>query len=128
MSKNEALTQARRLVQEGVDVARKAGIDPALVVEPHCAEAANEDVAKSESGHMTWCCVPVIIDNHTTELFEMSEPDDDPDQKPSFVVTQSTANLVQQDFERYKPSLERMVEDWREAKKPVASEETSSDG
>jgi len=43
---------------------------------------------------------------------------DNPEQKPVFVVTQSTANLVQQDFERYRPSLERMVEDWREAKEP----------
>ena len=72
-----------------------------------------------------WCCVPVIIDNDTTELFEMSKPDDNPEQKPVFVVTQSTANLVQQDFERYRPSLERMVEDWREAKEPLSSGNTS---
>ena len=126
MNKDEVLNDARKLVQEGIDLASKAGIDPALVVEPHCADAANQDIAKNEGGHMTWCCVPVIIDNHTTELFEMSKPNDDPDQEPTFVVTQSTANLVQQDFERYKPSLERMVEDWREAKKPVTSEETTS--
>lgn len=67
----------------------------------------------------------VIIDNDTTELFEMSKPDDNPEQKPVFVVTQSTANLVQRDFERYRPSLERMVEDWREAKEPLSSGNTS---
>jgi hypothetical protein len=63
--------------------------------------------------------------NDTTELFEMSKPDDNPEQKPVFVVTQSTVNLVQQDFERYRPSLERMVEDWREAKEPLSSENIS---
>jgi hypothetical protein len=29
---------------------------------------------------------------------------------------------VRQDFERYKPSLERMAEDWEEKKKLVLSE------
>jgi hypothetical protein len=46
----------------------------------------------------------------------MSKPDDDPEQKPAFRVTQSTANLVRRDFERYKPSFERMAEDWQEDK------------
>ncbi len=58
-----------------------------------------------------------IIDDDTHELFEMSKPDDDLEQKPAFLVTQSTSNLVRQDFERYEPSLERMVEEWQENKK-----------
>ena len=37
-------------------------------------------------------------------------------------MTQSTADLVQQDFERYRPSLERMAEDWEEKKGRVLSE------
>jgi hypothetical protein len=61
--------------------------------------------------------VSVIIDDDTDELFEMSKPDDDPEQKPAFQVTQSTANLVRQDFERYRPSLERMAEEWQENKR-----------
>jgi hypothetical protein len=60
-----------------------------------------------------WCCVPVIVDNGTSELFQMPAPDEDPDQQPVFRVTQSTADLVPQDFARYKPSLQRMAEDWR---------------
>ncbi len=74
--------------------------------------------------NLTWCGVSVIIDNTTSELFEMSKPDDDPAQKPAFLVTQSTANLVRQDFERYEPSLERMAEEWRENKKRLSSEKT----
>ncbi len=125
MSKAEALINARRLVQEAVDVAIGAGIDPSTVVEPHCADAAPQEVDDRESENITWCCLPVIIDNGTSELLKMSKPDDKPEQRPAFVVTQSTANLVQQDFERYKPSLERMVEEWREAKKPLLVGETS---
>jgi hypothetical protein len=119
--KAEALSDARKLVQEAVAVANRAGIDP----EPHLAEVKNQDVMIEGQENLMWCCVPVIIDNDTTELFEMSKPDDNPEQKPVFVVTQSTANLVQQDFERYRPSLERMVEDWREAKEPLSSGNTS---
>lgn len=63
-----------------------------------------------------WCGVCVIVDDKTIDLFEMPEPDEDPDQKPAFHVTQATAELVPQDFELYKPSLERMAEDWREDK------------
>ena len=95
------------------------------VFEPHLAEAKTQDVMIEGQENLTWCCVPVIIDNDTTELFEMSKPNDNPEQKPVFVVTQSTANLVQHDFERYRPSLERMVEDWREAKETLSSGNTS---
>jgi hypothetical protein len=121
-SKAGALSDARKLVQEAVDVANRAGIDPSYVFEPHLVEAKTQDVNDRGSENLTWCCVPVIIDNGTTELFEMSKPDGNPEQEPVFVVTRSTANLVQQDFERYKPSLERMVEDWREAKREYKSE------
>ena len=67
----------------------------------------------------------VIIDDDTHELFEMSKTDDDPEQKPVFLVTQSTANLVRQDFERYEPSLERMAEGWQENKKSLCIKKTS---
>ena len=66
-----------------------------------------------------WCCVPVIIDNETPELFQLTSPDEDPDQQITFRVTQSTADLVTQDFDRYKPSLQRMVDDWRVQKERV---------
>lgn len=119
MSKAEALSEARRLIQEAVDNAARAGIDPSDVVEPYCAEAAvNQDNNDRGSVSLTWCCVPVIIDNDTSDLFKMAKPDDNPEQVPAFVVTQSTADLVAQDFERYRPSLESMAEDWRKSKKP----------
>jgi hypothetical protein len=63
-----------------------------------------------------WCCVPVVVDNTTTDLFHMASPNQDADQKPEFRVTRATMDLVPQDFERYKPSLERMAEHWREEK------------
>lgn len=69
-----------------------------------------------------WCRVPVIIDDDTAELFHMPAPDEDAEQQPAFRVTKSTADLVSQDFARYHPSLERMVEDWREAKERVMQE------
>ena len=128
MSKAEALSIARRLVQEAVDVANRADIDPADVVEPYCDEAGNQNAKDRGSKSLTWCCVPVTIDNDTLDLFAMPKPDDDPQQMPAFVVTQSTANLVQQDFERYKPSLERMAEEWRKAKRPVSSAKNRSQG
>lgn len=123
MSKAEALSDARRLIQEAVDIAARAGIDPSDVVEPYCAEAAvNQNNNDRGSESLTWCCVPVIIDNDTSDLFKMAKPDDNPEQVPAFVVTQSTADLVAQDFERYRPSLESMAEDWRKAKKPFSSQ------
>lgn len=119
MSKDEVLSKARRLVQEAVDVANRAGIDPSHVLAPHCAEtaAAHDDGDDPSSDNLKWCGVSVIIDDGTHELFEMSKADDDdPEQKPAFLVTQSTANLVRQDFERYEPSLERMAKEWQENK------------
>ncbi len=123
MSKEEALNTARGLVREAVDAAGRAGIDPATVVAPHCAQtAASQDADDGGSQALMLGGVPAVIDNSTEGLFEMPEPDGDPEQKPAFIVTQSTADLVRQDFERYKPSLERMAEDWEEKKKLVLSE------
>ena len=68
---------------------------------------------------LEWCSVPVVIDDETTELFEMPAPDEDAEQQPAFQVTNSTADLVSQDFDRYQPSLQRMVENWHEAKARV---------
>ena len=120
MSKEEALKTARRLVREAVEDAGRAGIEPASVVAPHCAETSTPD----DDGSQTLMLgeVPAVIDNDTEGLFEMPVPDADPEQKPAFLVTQSTADLVRQDFERYKPSLERMAEDWEEKKERVLSE------
>jgi hypothetical protein len=79
-----------------------------------------------------WCCVPVIIDNEISELFQLTSPDEDPDQQITFRVTQSTADLVPKDFNLYKPSLQRMADDWRAQKerlmqmKPAKEEEESS--
>jgi len=122
MSKDEVLNNARKLVQEAVDIANRAGIDPSQVVAPHCAEtaAAHDNGGGPSSDNLKWCGVSVIIDDGTHELFEISKLNDDPDQKPAFLVTQSTANLVRQDFERYEPSLERMAKEWQENKKSLS--------
>ena len=127
MSKERVLINARRLVQEAVDIADRAGIEPSQVVAPYCAEttAAQPDVDGRSSDNLEWCGVSVIIDDDTDELFEMSKPDDDTEQKPAFQVTQSTANLVRQDFERYRPSLERMAEEWQENKRSLLNQKTS---
>lgn len=66
-----------------------------------------------------WCCVTVIFDDDTTELFKMPAPDEDAEQQPAFRVTNSTADLVSQDFARYQPSLQLMADNWRDAKKRV---------
>lgn len=118
MSKEEALNIARRLVQEAMDVANKAGIALSSVVEPHCPETTVKDNNSDddETKTLSWCGVPVIIDNNADGLFEMPELNDDPEQQPAFLVTQATVDLVRPDFERYKPSLERMAEDWQEEK------------
>ena len=124
MSKKEALQTARRLVREAVDAAGRAGISPALVVAPHCqgTSAAEDDDHGRGSQALMLGEVPGVIDNSTVGLFEMPEPDNDPEQKPAFLMTQSTADLVRQDFERYSPSLEIMAEDWVEEKKRILSE------
>ena len=127
MGREEALGVARRLVGEAVEVADKAGIDRSSVLAPHCPESAakDNDVDDDGSNSLNWCDVPVRIDNSTDGLFEMPELDGDPEQKPAFLVTQATADLVRQDFERYKPSLERMVEDWQEEKSQLLREQAN---
>jgi hypothetical protein len=130
MNKERVLINARRLVQEAVGIADRAGIEASQVVAPYCAEtaAAQPDGDGRSSDNLEWCGVSVIIDDDTDELFEMSKPDDDPEQKPAFQVTQSTANLVRQDFERYRPSLERMAEEWQENKRSLLNQKTSDAG
>ena len=127
LSKEEALNIARRLVQEAVDVAHQAGIAPSSVVALHCAETAgkgnNSDDGDSEI--LNWCDVPVIINNDIDGLFEMPQLNADLEQKPAFFVTQATAALVRPDFERYRPSLERMVEDWHEEKTQFMREQAN---
>ena len=127
MNKERVLINARRLVQEAVGIADRAGIEASQVVAPYCAEtaAAQPDADGRSSDNLEWCGVSVIIDDDTHELFEMSKTDDDPEQKPAFPVTQSTANLVQQDFARYEPSLERMAAEWEENKKSLCIKKTS---
>ena len=127
MTKEEAFSSARRLVQEAVDVANKAGIDPSSVVAPHCSEIVVKDNNgdDDDSKALNWCGVPVIINNSTAGLFEMPELNDDLEQKPAFLVTQATADLVRPDFERYKPSLERMAEDWQEEKNQFMREQAN---
>ena len=54
----------------------------------------------------------------------MPSPDEDPEQKPVFQVTQTTADLVAQDFELYRPSLVRMLAAWVEEKNRILQEAT----
>ena len=119
LSKGEALNIARGLVQEAVDVANEAGIAPSAIVAPHCPENAvqGHNGDDDDSSTLTWCGLPVKIDNDTDGLFEMPDLNDDLEQKPAFLVTQATADLVRSDFERYRHSLERMADDWQEEKK-----------
>lgn len=127
MGKKEALKLASGLVQEAVDIAREAGIDPSFVIAPHCAETALKDDHSDADDlkPLKWCGVQVIIDNNTDGLFEMPELSDDLEQKPAFLVTHTTAALVRPDFERYRPSLERMAKDWQEEKKQFMREQGS---
>ena len=125
--KEEAFDIARGLVQEAVDVANKAGIDPSSIVAPHCSEIAVKDNLgdTDDAQTLNWCSVPVIVDNNIEGLFEMPQLNDDVEQKPAFLVTQATADLVQPDFERYRPSLERMLEDWQEDKNQFMREQAN---
>ena len=83
MSKKEALDAARRLVEEAVDIATKAGIDTKSVIEPHCPETgATRDGEEDDSQPRMWCGVPVVVDDETTDLFEMPARTQSPDEKP----------------------------------------------
>lgn len=64
-----------------------------------------------------WCCIRVTVDDTVAELIQMAPPNQDAEQKPEFRVTKTTLGLVPQDFDRYKPSLERMAAHWREEKR-----------
>ncbi len=124
MHRLQALDRARGLVEQAIEVAGKAGIDPQEVVAPHCLETTTQDgdSVRQAERRLRWCGVTVAIDDNTTGLFEMSEPDDDPAQEATFLVTTSTAAFVRQDFARYKSALERMAERWREDKARVLAE------
>jgi hypothetical protein len=63
-----------------------------------------------------WCCIPVTVDDTVAELIYMTPPNQDAKQEPEFRVTKATMGLVPLDFDRYKPSLERMAAHWREEK------------
>lgn len=63
-----------------------------------------------------WCCIPVTVDDTVAELIQMTPPNQDAKQQPEFRVTKATMGLVPQDFDRYKPSLERMAAHWHEEK------------
>lgn len=63
-----------------------------------------------------WCSIPVTVDDTVADLFHMAPPNHDANQKPEFRVTNSTMSLVGLDFDRYKPSLERMASHWLEEK------------
>lgn len=63
-----------------------------------------------------WCSIPVTIDDTVADLLHMTPPDEDANQKPEFRITEATMGLVTLDFERYKPSLERMAAHWHEEK------------
>jgi hypothetical protein len=81
---------------------------------------------EEQATELNWCCLNVILDDETTELFQMPAPDGDAEQQPVFRVTNSTADLVIKDFARYQPSLQRMVDDWREAKDRAMQEEKAA--
>jgi len=63
-----------------------------------------------------WCCIAVTIDDAVTELIHMTAPNQDAKQRPEFRVTKATLGLVPLDFDRYKPSLERMAAHCHEEK------------
>lgn len=64
-----------------------------------------------------WCCIAVTVDDTVAELIHMAPPNQEAKQKPEFRVTKATMGLVPLDFDRYKPSLERMAAHWHEEKK-----------
>ena len=63
-----------------------------------------------------WCCIPVTVDDTVAELIHMKPPNQEAEQQPEFRVTKATMALVPLDFDRYKPSLERMAKHWHEEK------------
>jgi hypothetical protein len=78
---------------------------------------------EDQATDLNWCSLNVVLDDDTTELFQMPAPDGNAEQQPVFRVTNSTANLVTKDFALYQPSLQRMADNWREAKEHAMQEE-----
>ena len=77
--------------------------------------------------HIEWCCIPVTVDDTVVNLIDMTTPNQDALQKPEFRVTSTTVDLVPLDFDRYKPSLERMAANWCEEKALVMKEAQAVD-
>jgi hypothetical protein len=128
----QALDTARELVERAIEIAGAAGIETSEVLAPHCAQTSAEVgdgiYHDEQKGLLLWGGDPVHVDNDVEGLFEMCEPDDDPAQQPSFLVTQSTADLVHRDFARYKSALGRMVERWWQEKERVLAEKRGQMG
>ena len=83
---------------------------------------ASSQMREPNTQSIEWCGIPVVSDDATTELIHVSAPDEDPEQKLVFRVTRSTMELVVADFERYRPTLELMAENWREKKEELLRE------
>lgn len=63
-----------------------------------------------------WSGVPVVITKSTVELVEMPAPNEDPKQQPAFLVNQGVADLIDQEFELFRPGLELMILGWQKEK------------
>lgn len=74
-----------------------------------------------------WCSISVIVDDATVELINVPEHDEDPEQELVFRVTQTTAELVTADFERYRPTLELMAANWRDEKERLLRDQKADD-
>ena len=95
-------------------------------------EACN-DMRKTKTKNREWCGIPVIVDDATTELIHAPPPDEDPEQELVFRATQTTVQLVSEDFERYRSTLELMGKLARRERTDFAREgdrrsESNSDG
>ena len=101
------------------DALSKNSVGTLIQLCPCAAESPTQVEQGNQMKQIDWCRVRVIVDDDTTELFQMPKPDGDAEQQPAFRVTRSTADLVSQDFSRYQPSLQRMADNWREAKDRV---------
>lgn len=73
-----------------------------------------------------WCGVPVIVNESVPgEEFIMPYFDTDPEQQPSFTVTQATLRLVASRSDEYVPIIKSMVEEWRKGKERFLREAES---
>lgn len=115
VNKEETLNTARAAVGRAVEVAERAGISPATVVEPFCRAGGADNAATTTAG-LSWLGVPVSINDASDALFEMPPANEDPAQQPTFIVTAATAELIKQDFALYSEGLANMLKDWQEEK------------